>query len=185
MIKMILGPMRSGKSLMLLREAEKLHYAKRKYIILRNPNDNREFVSRSFKPSISLNIVVYSYGMDLSKFDYILLDEFHLFKTDIIPILVDLSLKGKTIITSGLLSGSDYFDRPCDLMTLRQNVEFLPFANEIIKLNSICENCGSTEGNIEHTKSRTITIGDNYKILCLKCAKESGIFSKYLSNLEN
>lgn len=179
MIKAILGPMRSGKSLLLLREAEKLHLSKKSYVILRNKKDKRTFISRSFKPTIKLNFEYYNSKTQLELYDYILIDEFHLFDTGIIKEIIDASINGKTIITSGLLSGSDIPDKPIDLMLLKQNVEFLPFVDEIVKLKSICENCGNSNGNIEYTDSKEITIGDNYKILCLKCAKNFGIISKY------
>ena len=184
MIKFITGPMRSGKSLILLREAEKLHLAKQPYVILRPPEDKREFISRSFKSSLNLNIQYLSSAKQIRKYKNILIDEFHLLEERYIPILIEESINNKQIFLCGLLGGSDYPEAPNDLMLLKNNIEILPFVNKIIKTSSICEGCGNKEGNIETTEKDTLTIGDDYHVYCLDCAKDK-INHKYLTRYKD
>lgn len=183
MIKLIIGPMRSGKSLLLLREAEKLHLSNKKYILLRPVLDTREFISRSFKPTINLNIGIYRNKSLFSKrrvleHDYILLDEFHLFDKSILKLLLNYN---KNVIISGLSTGfNNENERKIELL---ENIHaVLPYADEIIKLNAICEDCGSMDGNFSLSNSGKIEISDNYKVLCLKCLRKYNINSDFLYN---
>ena len=184
MIKLITGPMRSGKSLILLREAEKLHLSKESYVILRPPGGKRDFISRSFKPTLDLNVQFLTHTNQIRAYENILVDEFHLLEEHYIPYLIEESIKNKRIILSGLLSGSDNSEAPNDLMLLKNNIEILPFVNKIIKTSSVCESCGSKFGNLEYTKKETITIGDDYHVYCLDCAKDK-INHKYLTHYKS
>ena len=176
--------MRSGKSLILLREAEKLHLAKQSYVILRPPLDKREFISRSFKSSLDLKIQYLSHPKQIRRYKNVLIDEFHLIDEDYISVIIEESINNKQIFLCGLLGGSDNPEAPNDLMLLKNSIAILPFVNKIIKTSSICENCGSKEGNIETTEKNTITIGDDYHVYCLDCAKDK-INHKYLTRYKN
>lgn len=177
MIKVILGPMKCGKSLLLLREAEKLHYANKKYILIRPKKDTRKFISRSFKPSKELNIQFYDGIEVFEQYDYLLFDEFQLFDESIIKIILKYN---KQIIIAGLLGGSNDLQNAHRIELLNNIKEILPFANEIIKLNSICDDCGSQEGNFSYSLNKEITISDDYKVLCLDCLKKYDYESKFL-----
>ena len=176
--------MRSGKSLILLREAEKLHLAKQSYVILRPPLDKREFISRSFKSSLDLKIQYLSHPKQIRSYKNVLIDEFHLIDEDYISVIIEESINNKQIFLCGLLGGSDNPEAPNDLMLLKNNITILPFVNKIIKTGSICENCGSKEGNIETTEKNTITISDDYHVYCLDCAKDK-VNHKYLTRYKD
>lgn len=91
MIKLIIGPMRSGKSLELLREAEKLHFGRKQYILIRPEIDDREFISRSYKTLHNLNVIkTNNINAIVNEYDYILLDEFQFFDNSITKVMVSL-----------------------------------------------------------------------------------------------
>lgn len=166
-LKLILGPMRSGKSMYLMREAEKLHLSNKKYVYLRPENDTRDFLSRSFVPCTDLNIHFYNKNEDYYEYDYLIIDELHLFDKDII----DICIHHKNVIAGGLSAGFD-IDKPFDInqmVLLRNVIDLLPFASKIIKLSAICDKCGSDKANFSIPRGGIIEIGDNYDVLCGAC----------------
>lgn len=161
--------MRAGKSMLLLREAEKLELSKKSYVLVRPRRDTREFMARSFSPSLGLNITK-DYSV-IDKYENILLDEFHLFEDEFVEKILDLSIN-KKIIISGLCNGTNDLNKPLNIEVLKNILKVLPFSEEIIKLNAICESCGSEYANYVTTEK--ITISDNYKVLCRKCRSKIG-----------
>lgn len=153
--------MKSGKSLLLLREAEKLHFSKLSYVVVRPPEDTRDFVSRSFSPKIKLNIKTY-YEDVFDDYKYLVFDELHLFNSSIIKRLIECD---NDIICAGLSSGI-HEGRIQVLPNIR---EILAYSDSIIKLTAVCEECGCFDGNFSIPNGDVVDISDNYTVLCKKC----------------
>ncbi|QPX65308.1 putative thymidine kinase [Campylobacter phage F372] len=161
MIKLIIGPMRSGKSLELLREAEKLHFGRKKYILIRPEIDDREFISRSYKTLHNLNIIkTNNINAIVNEYDYILLDEFQFFDNSITNIITDNISKNWVLCGLNINYESKLFENI---------INILPYADRIYKLSSICEKCGSEYGNHNISNTGEICVGDDYTILCSTC----------------
>lgn len=190
MLKLILGPMRSGKSMLVLREAEKLHYACKNYVIVRPENDTRDFISRSFKPEINLSIQRYYNGI-LNDYDYLIFDEIHLYPLNVIE---EIKKSRKNIICAGIQNGV----QAGRIQMLPNIIELFAYCDEVIKLQAVCESCGSFNGNFNIPRNGKVEIGDNYDIVCKDCISKfrnriisSKLFSKdtevsrYLGEAEN
>ncbi|EKN8003802.1 hypothetical protein PYY25_001835 [Campylobacter coli] len=164
-ISLIMGPMRSGKSLELLRQAEKLHFSNKPYVLYRPKKDTRDFISRSFRPSLDLNIQYYNNeDFSESKYDYILLDEFQFFEPEIINNILE---SNKTFVLCALQSGTNNINEPYNVEVFRNVNRIMPFCGDIRLLTSICENCGGSCAT--HSYTDVITVSDDYKILCNNC----------------
>lgn len=179
-ISLIMGPMRSGKSLELLRQAEKLHFSNKSYVLYRPEKDTRAFISRSFRPSLNLNIQYYSgENFSESKYDFILLDEFQFFEPDIIKNILE---SDKTFVLCALQSGTNNISEPYNVEVFKNVNSIIPFCGDIKLLTSICENCGDPCAT--HSYTDTITVSDDYKILCNNCLNFKISHTQILKNLK-
>lgn len=179
-ISLIIGPMRSGKSLELLRQAEKLHFSGKSYVLYRPKKDTRDFISRSFRPSLNLNIQYYSSeNFSESKYDFILLDEFQFFEPDIIKNILE---SDKTFILCALQSGTNNINEPYNVEIFENVNRIIPFCGDIKLLTSICENCGNPCAT--HSYTDVITVSDDYKILCNNCLNFKISDTQILKNLK-
>lgn len=179
-ISLIIGSMRSGKSLELLRQAEKLHFSGKSYVLYRPKKDTRAFISRSFKPSLELNIQYYSSeNFRESEYDFILLDEFQFFERDIIKNILE---SNKTFILCALQSGTNNINEPYNVEVFENVNRIIPFCRDIKLLTSICENCGNPCAT--HSYTDVITVSDDYKILCNNCLNFKISDTQILKNLK-
>lgn len=182
MITLITGPMMSGKSTELLRYLERAKLGKKKVCIIKPLIDNRDFFSHNKGTQTSydkLEIETIYLPVDYRdfpmyfgvlqdidyKFDVIGIDECQFF--EYLRLLTQRFMK-KEVYMSGLLATSE-------AVIFSSISETLPLCDNIIKLNSVCVECGSDIGNYTRYKAgkkdQAVVVGgsDMYDAVCSKC----------------
>lgn len=161
MLSLILGTMRSGKSTELVRRMVQLHQNNANYVFVRSSIDNRGFIARGLKLELdSYKIVSESELLKDYKGYTLLIDEIQFLDESLVQRVIELSLDND-VICAGLSSMAGNNKLWDSVATL------IPFADSIVKLNAMCESCGKTA--VIHKHLGGAMVGDNYKILCLKC----------------
>lgn len=176
-IEVIVGCMFSGKSEELIRRLRRLAVAKKNIIVFKPSADNRwnrrnELVSRSGTAFAAYPILTPLEMLDKSsEYDVVGIDEAHFFDQSFLGVISDLRHAGKQVIVAGL--DMDFRREPFEHMAT-----LLAIADEVIKLDAICTQCGSPAtltqrlvgGNpAPHTSERLI-VGDNdYEARCRGC----------------
>ena len=192
-VTLITGGMFSGKTRRLVDELEKRVLAHKSVLYVHPLKDTREnkshqsFVSKHLDELISDNRVdiieandiadVIKF-LDTTKISYssIFIDEYFMIKFHDIEAFLNKvhELAIPDVYLAGLIA-----DANCKLFKEAENV--LPYADEIIKSNAVCMECGAPAnyshfiGN--HFKKDEINVdnGSSYKCLCWKCyAKATG-----------
>lgn len=187
MITLICGPMYSGKSTALLQRMERSLYANRTIFVIRPQKDNRNYLTHNDKedPITILNNKfsgkmletreneINDDVLELARaFDEIFIDEYFMIKNckRLFEIYKKNSLV-KNIYFAGLLASSEN-------KLFNETIEILPYCDKIKKLNGVCTNCGSEEGNFsvyigKTEKEGDILVGDNdYVCRCFECMKD-------------
>lgn len=170
MISLILGPMYSGKSTELLRRLHRAHIAKKRVVLIRPKVDFRDFlthapVEHSWLPIVQTEDVT---TIDCSQYDVIGLDELQFFHFSPLFALNETRERNCHIIASGLQATSEGEMFP-------EVVRFIPYCDEIIKLNAVCVKCGSDYGTMTYykigKKTEQISVGgtNEYEARCLSC----------------
>ena len=160
--------MYSGKTTELIRLLERAKIANKKVIMLRPEIDSRPFLSHSIKDTSWLEEQFVNINQfDATKYDVIGIDEgqFHKGLKDFCN---KYSLMGKHVIVSALhaTSESEMFE---------EIIGLVPYCEKITKLNAICTECGSEDGNYTYylagNKKEKVTVGGNetYTALCSVC----------------
>lgn len=173
-LRVICGPMFSGKTKTLIRVINEYRKADRKVIVFKPLLDNRyaddEVIShdkdRVKATSIASPESILEYA---DQNDVIAIDEVQFFEGSIVDVCQHLAQAGKTVVISGL--DLDYKARPFGAMP-----QLLTIADEILKLNSICTFC-SGHARFSHrisTESSLVVLGekDKYVPLCRSCYTE-------------
>jgi thymidine kinase len=185
---LILGPMFSGKSTELKRRVDRLSIALKFQNI--NPKSQILYIRPSIDNRYGPRVITHSgisddqilYLDDLSKVDpelatirYIFIDELQFYKNVLANVLRFLK-KGVVVVGAGL----DAFAN----QTLWPEIgPLIPFATELIKINSVCMNCGAgcatltvsvekiTSMQNLNDPSGQIKVGSSniYKSICLAC----------------
>lgn len=172
-IELIIGPMFSGKSSELLRRLRRHYFGNKKCIVIKYDEDTRysensvtTHDNQSIK-AISCNklndLIENEFIFD--NFDVIGIDEGQFF-TDIIDFSDTMANKGKVIIIAALDSTFERtpFNNICSL---------IPKAEVVLKLNSICTNCGknaSFSRRLTNEKEIKVIGGkDKYTVNCRIC----------------
>lgn len=180
MITLICGPMFSGKSTELIRQLERKNIAGKKTLYIRPVMDNRDFVARGYSGSLTDladvletdNLLLTSLSTQtlVDFYDAIFIDEYFMIANcDVICKTLPSDSSHKCdIYFGGLLATAENTLWP-------EAINILPYCDEIVKLNSVCVECGSEHGNYSFFKGEkkdAIVIGDNtYKAVCRKCYK--------------
>lgn len=141
-IEVICGPMFAGKTEELIRRANRLEYAKKKYLVFKPTIDDRysttEIVSHSKyrKNSISIKSSqeILSYINDEIK--AVIIDEVQFFDENIVNVAEWLADKGLRVICGGL--DCDFKGTPFPVVA-----NLLARAENVTKLNAICNVCGN------------------------------------------
>lgn len=169
MITLILGPMFSGKTSELIRLGTRSKIAGKKVVLLRPKTDIRPHLTHSrLNHSLDEFFVDRVTDKDLTNYDVICIDEGQFFKGSFVYDVNMFACKGKIIIVSGLNGTSE-------LKSFENIQGLIPLAEEIIKLNAICTECGSEYGTFSYykagNKTEDIKVGDShdYTALCRKC----------------
>lgn len=183
-IKVITGPMFSGKSEELLREINILSIVGIETLIIKPKIDNRfsenKIISRNGR---QVESIVVSNTKELkelfnSKYKTIIIDEAQFFDEELYFFVNELANKGVHVIVSGL--DMDFQMKPFSVMA---NISAI--ADNILKLKAVCMLC-KQEANASFRKNmskETLQLGDvdEYEARCRKChqkgeiEKENGI----------
>ena len=172
-LKIVIGPMFSGKSTELIRFIRKLKVIDTTYLLINNKLDNRygnNIISTHDKEKEScLSIDTLDEIIKTDEYlnaSYILIEEAHFFKDLYDFVILSLS-KDKKIIIYGL--DGDYKQKPIgDILRL------IPHCDDIVKLKSYCKLCNDgTDGNFTIRKSdntNQLVVGgdDIYSSVCRK-----------------
>lgn len=181
---MIVGPMFSGKSTILLQKIERAIYGRKSVVLVRPQKDDRGYFTHSkngaekFLEGLikdkKIKLITTPEFTDeiihqLESFDSVFVDEYFMIRNNIklAKSMRDFNPR-QDIYFAGLLSTSEN-------TLFSETVELLPYCEEIIKLNSVCMRCGSDLANYSmfkgSTKKDEIIVGDNnlYECVCKSC----------------
>ncbi len=169
MIKLILGPMFSGKTSTLLSELERAKIAKKKVVLIRPNTDDRKFLTHSGIESPIDEVFLDEICQLENKLEYdvVGVDEGQFF-ANLAHDVNFLANNGVKVIISALNGTSEQepFEGIQDL---------IPFAEEVIKKNAVCMECGSDFASYSYYKAgekkdKVKTGGaSDYEALCRKC----------------
>ena len=177
-IEIICGPMFAGKTEELIRRANRLEYAKKKYLVFKPTIDDRysttEIVSHSNyrKNSICVKSSEEIFAHLNDDVKAVIIDEVQFFDDNIINVAEYLADKGLRVICGGL---------DCDFrgVPFSNVATLLAMAEKVTKLTAICVCCGE-----EATKTQRIINGmpakyddpiilvgekDSYESRCRRC----------------
>ena len=176
-LTVITGPMRSGKTLELIRLVSVLEAQDKKVIIFKPDIDNRvlddsvkeESVQSRFgiskaAESLNFSFLIINKSKD---FDVIAIDEGHLWDDSLYTVVTMLLKDGKDIIISGLVQ--DHRSLPFFYMQ-----SILAIADDIIFLKAVCSKCkeytATKTKRVDGKNDMVIEVGDSqYESLCTKC----------------
>lgn len=173
-MRVICGPMFSGKTKTLIRVINEYKDAGQKVFVFKPKFDDRysedTIVSHDKDATEAFNVTrpveILDYHLNA---DVIAIDEIQFFDDSIVEVCNKLAQDGKTVIAAGL--DLDYKAVPFGPMP-----KVLAMADEIIKLNSVCTFC-SGPARFSHRISdedATVVLGekDKYVPLCRSCYAE-------------
>lgn len=173
-VRVVCGPMFSGKTKTLIRVINEYKEAGQKVFVFKPKFDNRyaedSIVSHDKDETQAYNVSrpveILDYHLNA---DVIAIDEVQFFDDSIIKVCNSLVENGKTVICAGL--DLDYRGIPFGPMP-----QVLAIADEIIKLNSVCTFC-SGPARISHRitqETETVVLGEKEKYvpLCRSCYAE-------------
>jgi len=169
MIKLILGPMFSGKTTALISELERAKFAKKKVVLIRPNTDDRKFLTHSGMKFPIEEIFLDEVGQLPNKLEYdvIGVDEGQFF-LNLVRDVNFLADNGIKVVISALNGTSERepFDNIQDL---------IPYVEEIEKKNAVCAECGSEYATYSYYKPgdkkdkiKTGGVSD-YDALCRIC----------------
>lgn len=163
MLRVITGPVFSGKSVELIRRLNRFKKADRK-IAAFNP-----IIEGQYSPgilshdgicfnSITINSISdLTDSLDMGK-EIVALDSCHFFNNDIIKLVKYLNSKNKIILLSGL--DMDYTGSPFGAMPY-----LLAIADKVHKLKAVCTKCGADAGYSQ----KIVSVKEKYEPRCYAC----------------
>lgn len=161
-------------------KVERSWYAKKKIAFIRPKKDTRNYIVHNDDKAERLleKCTVFEIEAFTEEFVSTIINEFDIVAVDEFFMIHDCKLlctqiTGRQhcdIFFAGLLATSEN-------ELFKETIEILPYCDEIIKLNGICEYCGSEHGNyslyMAGEKKEAIVVGDSdYKCVCRKCYKK-------------
>ena len=169
-LTLILGPMFSGKSSMLLSEIDKATIAKIPCCIVKPKTDTRKYFTHSkLNSSCDIYNVERLEDIPAAQYNVICIDEGQFFKT--LRYSINWANEGKRVFISALNG-----DRHQKEWAATQ--EMIPLADEIIFVKAVCSKCGSYEASFSYklndTSTSQIDIGgsdESFIALCRECLK--------------
>lgn len=177
-IEIICGPMFAGKTEELIRRANRLEYAKKKYLVFKPTIDDRysttEIVSHSNyrKNSICVKSSAEIFGHLNDEVQAVIIDEVQFFDENIVNVAEFLADKGLRVICGGL--DCDFKGNPFAIVA-----ELLARAESVTKLSAICNVCGQPatrtqriiDGQPAYEDDPIILVGatEAYEPRCRKC----------------
>jgi len=167
-VTLILGPMFSGKSSMLLNEIDKATIAKIPCCIVKPKTDTRKFFTHS-KMCSSCDILNVDDLQDVpaDKYNVICIDEGQFFNS--LRHSITWANEGKRVFISAL--NGDRHQKEW-----KATQEMIPLVDEIIFIKAVCSNCGSYEASFSYklndTSTSQVDIGgsdESFIALCREC----------------
>lgn len=159
-IKLTIAPMYSGKTTKMMSKAITLKRNGKKFIVICHPLCTKKDIIISHNGE-KINCIT-TFDVDLSQYDYILVDEVQFFE-DIVEKL--MKIKDKKIYLYGL--DTDFQRKPfptiCGLLSI---------CSKIKKINGTCRKCGGKSAfteRIDKGNKELVSIGDDYIPVCLNC----------------
>jgi len=152
-LRVICGPMFSGKTSELLKRLERLDYANKKYVLFKPKFDDRyskeEVVSHTNKSKKSVIVNNAQEMLDFLEENkdvlYVAIDETQFFKKSDKPNLIDIILKMKARGLDVMVNGLDLDSegKPFSIMP-----DLMALSDEVIKLKAVCmfPGCGADAG---------------------------------------
>ena len=183
-IKVVCGPMESGKSDWLIRKITKCLIAEDNVMIYKPSTDTRDgcaIVSRNGGKIVS-NVKIVSNSIEMSsdikknisennKKPVVFIDEAQFFDFNIINVVKNLAWnEGIPVVISGL--EKDYMGRPFGPMP-----DLLAIADDIKKLSAVCKKCKNNSAHFTYKKvlnGKQEEVGGEelYEARCVKCWRE-------------
>lgn len=179
-IEVICGSMFAGKTEELCRRIRRIQYAKKDYVVFKPIIDNRysnnEVVSHNNTRVKSINVAssddIREY-LKNKKLPYaIAIDEVQFFDKGVVALCEELANTGVRVICAGL--DKDFRGEPFGVMP-----ELLARAEEVTKLNAICQKCGAIatrtqriiDGKPAYYEDPVIMVGakESYEARCRHC----------------
>jgi len=171
-VTLLLGPMFSGKSSILLSEIDKATIAKIPCCIVRPKTDTREFFTHSkweFRSFDNYNVDDLK-DVPAAQYDVICVDEGQFFKSLLYSL--EWAKMGKRVFISSL--NGDRHQKEW-----KATQEMIPLVDEIIFLNAVCSKCGSYDASFSFKENDTSTdqvdIGgsaESFIALCRSCLNQ-------------
>ena len=180
-IKLIMGPMFSGKSTRLIETIRKSHYKAKKTLMIsfyadKRYTDKSEVVTHDLikYDSIECSTLMEKFEL-LKNYDIIGIDEGQFFK-DLVETCEKLANMGKLVIVAAL--NGDFMREPFPVIA-----NLIPKVDKIKLLNAYCFNCHKCAKYslriVASNEKILIGAGEAYKPACRKCFK---FFSKVRNN---
>ena len=173
-IKVICGPMFSGKTKTLIKAIDVCKAEGKKVVVFKPKLDDRyaeeAIVSHDKDETQAFNVHKPVEILDLFHHaDVVAIDEVQFFDESIVSVCNIIANQGKSLILAGL--DMDYKSNPFGSMP-----QLLTFADEVVKLNSVCTFC-SGKARYSHRISEDggiVVLGekDKYVPLCRSCYNE-------------
>ena len=169
MIRLILGPMFSSKTSQLISELERAKFAKKNVVLIRPKTDDRAFLTHSgILPPIEEVFLDRITGLgNAASYDVIGIDEGQFFP-DLARDVDNIANLGIKVIIAALNSTSE--QQPFESVQ-----GLIPLAEEIVKKNAVCMECGSEYATYSYYKAgdkkdKIKTGGsEDYEALCREC----------------
>ena len=168
-ITLLLGPMFSGKSSLLLNEIDKATIAKIPCCIVRPKTDTREFFTHSkweYRSFDSYNVADLK-DVPAAQYDVICIDEGQFF--DSLLQSIEWVKMGKRVFISALNGDRHQTE-------WKATQEMIPLVDEIVFLKAVCSKCGSYEAafsyKVNDTSADQVDIGgsaESFIALCRDC----------------
>ena len=172
-LTLILGPVFSGKTTELIRLVERYQIAKKNVLYIKPDVDTRYSITEICSHNnLQVGCEIYPNKVNelciKDNIDVIGIDEAQFF-TNIYNIVYKLLENNRIVIVSAL--NGDYKRK-----TFGNIVDLIPLAQDIIKLNAICSQCGeeasfSYRKNTNKTEQVVIGGSDVYEARCWECWK--------------
>jgi thymidine kinase len=173
-IKVICGPMFSGKTTSLIKAVNEHKKDGKKVFVFKPKLDNR-YADEAVVSHDKNEVHAYAVEKSVEILDYYLnadvvaVDEVQFFDERIVEVIEKIANDGKSVVAAGL--DMDYMGRPFGPIP-----KLLTFADEVNKLNSVCTFC-SGKARFSHRISEdngVVVLGekDKYVPLCRSCYNE-------------
>ena len=174
MTELIIGPMFSGKSTLMMSRLERATIAKKNVLLIRPETDTRKYILHSGDKKLKIDSIGTKELLLLSddfisSYDVIGIDEGQFF--DDIGLFIK-KYHTKKIYISALNATSEQ-------TMFKPIIKAIPFCEIITKLNAVCMWCGNDTANFViykgKEKSGDILVGDegDYETICADCFYEN------------